>query len=191
MMFLYNLLTYSRLCILKGIYPRDPKKKASGKDKAYYHIKDVGYLAHEPLLNKFREFKVKKERKKDPFPSQHDYYHVDWEPLRACVRVSSIHPRQAFMKKVRKALSRGDKELAKRREENRPQYTLDHLVRERYPRFTDALGDLDDALSLVNLFATLPADGPIASDRTERCRRLSLEWQYYVARSHSLSKVSG
>ena len=93
------------------------------------------------------------------------------------------------MKKVRKALSRGDKELAKRREESRPLYTLDHLVRERYPCFQDALGDLDDALSLIHLFATLPADGPIGADRTERCRRLSLEWQYYVARSHSLSKV--
>lgn len=93
------------------------------------------------------------------------------------------------MKKVRKAISRGDKTLAQKREEAKPTYTVDHLVKERYPRFSDALGDLDDALSLIHLFATLPAEGPISSERTERCRRLSLEWQYYVARSHSLAKV--
>lgn len=93
------------------------------------------------------------------------------------------------MKKVRKAISRGDKTLALRREEAKPSYTVDHLVRERYPRFSDALGDLDDALSLVHLFATLPAEGPISAERTERCRRLSLEWQYYVARAHCLAKV--
>lgn len=96
---------------------------------------------------------------------------------------------QAFMKKVRKAVSRGDKTLAEKREATAPQYTLDHLVRERYPRFDDALGDLDDALSLVHLFATLPADGPVQAARTERCRQLALEWQYYVARAHALTKV--
>eukprot|EP00752_Nemacystus_decipiens_P012603 g11162.t1 len=148
-----SLRDFRRLCILKGVYPRDPSKKASGKDKTYYHIKDVGFLAHEPILQSFRDFK-------------------------------------AFMKKLRRTIGRKNIKDAQRRELNeRPVYKLDHLVKERYPRFLDAVRDLDDALSLVHLFASLPQMRRQTSAHTQTCKRLVKEWAFYVSKAKCLSKV--
>lgn len=53
-----------RLCILKGIYPHEPKhkkkvNKGSTAARTFYLIKDIKFLLHEPIVNKFREYKVK------------------------------------------------------------------------------------------------------------------------------------
>lgn len=149
-----KLSEFRRLCILKGVHPREPKKKPQGAHKTYYHAKDISFLQHEPLLAKIREL-------------------------------------AAYEKKVKRATAKKNQVHAKRLAANRPKYRLDHLVRERYPSFVDALRDLDDPLTLIHLFAVLPADSKhdIPSERIHLSRRLALEWQAWVVRFHALRKI--
>jgi pescadillo protein len=149
-----SLKDFRRLCILKGIYPRDPPKKFAGTAKTYYAAKDIAFLAHEPLLAKFREHKT-------------------------------------FMKRVKRLIGRNELEQAKHAIEKFPKtFSLDHLVRERYPTFESALADLDDALALVHLFAWLPCSPGISNqDHSATCTRLVKEWSYLISKTQSLRKV--
>ena len=50
-----SLRDFRKLCILKGIYPREPKKKFRGANKTYYHKKDIRFLENDSILQTFRQ----------------------------------------------------------------------------------------------------------------------------------------
>ncbi|KXS93822.1 hypothetical protein AC579_8792 [Pseudocercospora musae] len=152
-----SLPDFRRLCIFKGIYPREPRSKkraskSSTPSTTFYYTKDIQYLLHEPLLAKFRDQK-------------------------------------ALAKKISKALGRNEVSDASRLERNlTPKMKLDHIIKERYPTFVDALRDLDDALSMLFLFANLPSTSDVPPKIIAKCQRLTMEFEHYLIRTHSLRK---
>lgn len=52
------LKDFRKLCILKGVHPREPSKRPANNTKTYYHAKDIKYLAEDRLLNHFRRLKI-------------------------------------------------------------------------------------------------------------------------------------
>ncbi|XP_040107001.1 pescadillo homolog isoform X2 [Oryx dammah] len=152
-----SLADFRRLCILKGIYPHEPKhkkkvNKGSTAARTFYLIKDIKFLLHEPIVNKFREYKV-------------------------------------FVRKLRKAYGKSEWNTVERLKDNKPTYKLDHIVKERYPTFVDALRDLDDALSMCFLFSTFPRTGKCHVHTIQLCRRLAVEFMHYVIAARALRKV--
>lgn len=96
---------------------------------------------------------------------------------------------KVFEKKIKKAMGKRETAVVDSLMSQKPEYSLDHLVKERYPSFIDAVRDLDDALSMIFLFATLPTDDKIQNAHVKECQRLSSEFQNYVMISNSLRKT--
>ncbi|KAJ1976531.1 mRNA-binding ribosome synthesis protein nop7 [Dimargaris cristalligena] len=153
-----TLNDFRRLCILKGIYPREPNNRRKAGDRSnrpsiFYYTKDIQFLAHDPLINKFREHKT-------------------------------------FTRKLAQVTNRRDKTSVESLKRRKPEYNLDHLVKERYPTFMDALRDIDDALSLLFLIAALPKKGLfLNASRLAGIQTLCAEFQQYIIHTRSLRKV--
>uniref|UniRef100_A0AAX7UAP1 Pescadillo homolog n=1 Tax=Astatotilapia calliptera TaxID=8154 RepID=A0AAX7UAP1_ASTCA len=152
-----SLPDFRRLCILKGIYPHEPKhkkkvNKGSTAPRTFYLLKDIRFLLHEPIVGKFREYKI-------------------------------------FVRKLKKAYGKTEWSAVERLRENKPTYKLDHIIKERYPTFIDALRDIDDALCMCFLFSTFARTGKCHVQTIQLCRRLTVEWMNYVIASRSLRKV--
>lgn len=70
--------------------------------------------------------------------------------------VDKFREHKAWKIKVKRAKARKLKDKVARLMKNEPQYTLTHLVKERYPTFMDAIRDLDDAVTMIHLFMLMP-----------------------------------
>ncbi|GLG99060.1 Pescadillo homolog [Gryllus bimaculatus] len=152
-----TLKDFRRLCILKGIYPREPKnrKRAQKGDtsiRTLYYKKDIQFLSHEPNIWKLRELKV-------------------------------------IYKKMCRAKSLKEKDDVAKYRDRIPLLKLDHIVKERYPTFIDALRDLDDCLTLLFLFAAFPKTGKVPEKYVTFSRRLTVEFMHYVIAAKALRKV--
>ncbi|XP_060649974.1 pescadillo homolog [Drosophila nasuta] len=152
-----SLNDFRRLCILKGVYPREPKhrrraQKGSSEIKILYHAKDIRFLLHESIVWTLRDYKI-------------------------------------FARKTGRDRAIKDFRNLNRRLAMFPELKLDHIVKERYPTFIDALKDLDDCLTLLFLFSTFPSLHLIPREQSSLCRRLTIEFLHYIIASKSLRKV--
>ncbi|XP_068166799.1 pescadillo [Antennarius striatus] len=152
-----SLPDFRRLCILKGIYPHEPKhkkkvNKGSTAARTFYLLKDIRFLLHEPIVGKFRAYKI-------------------------------------FVRKLKKAYGKTEWTAVERLRENKPTYKLDHIIKERYPTFIDALRDIDDSLCMCFLFSTFARTGKCHVQTIQLCRRLTVEWMNFVIASRALRKV--
>lgn len=94
-----------------------------------------------------------------------------------------------FAKKTGRDRAIKDFRNLKRRLAQFPELKIDHIVKERYPTFIDAIKDLDDCLTLLFLFSTFPSLRLIPREQSALCRRLTIEFLHYVIASKSLRKV--
>lgn len=94
-----------------------------------------------------------------------------------------------FNRKVGRAKAMRDFASMKRYLDNHPTIKLDHIVKERYPTFIDALKDIDDCLTLCFLFSTFPSINHVPREHSALCRRLTVEFMHAVIEAKALRKV--
>eukprot|EP00667_Euglena_gracilis_P005951 EG_transcript_5997 len=164
-----SMIDFRRLCILKGIYPRHVKSIPDSVKKGGVKLNSQFYFSKD--INWIGEDQILKK----------------------------IFRFKTYQKRIKKFVGRGDVSKAKMyKESSKPNYSLVHCVKERYPTFIEAVREVDDAVSHVSLYAQLPAH--LASDSTieghsylttalsKKSKDLMHRWNQYIVKSQSLRK---
>ena len=149
-----SLKDFRRICILKGVFPRQPNKKLDKAHRTYYHIKDIRYIESDKIMDHFAQEKI-------------------------------------YKRKLTKSIAKKDKLRTLRLKANKPELNVDHVIRQRYPRFEQAVADLSDPLSLLSLIAGFPGHRlfRIPPQKTRACKLLINMFKALIVKKRLLSKV--
>ncbi|WVQ77974.1 hypothetical protein IAT38_000055 [Cryptococcus sp. DSM 104549] len=157
-----SLSDFRRLCILKGIYPREPlnKKRAnkgSSAPASFYYHKDIQYLLHEPLLVKFREHKAFAKKLARAVGRQEWGLAKNLEDAKPVARLDHLV------------------------KERYPTFTL----------ALQDIQDPLNLVHLFSTLPTNPIPGKtlVPSEVIAECSRLISEWKVWAIRTHSLRKL--
>jgi pescadillo protein len=122
-------------------------------------------------------------------PTDTLYFYKDIQYLSHEPVIETYRNFRICMRKIKKYKDKRDEGAVSRWKGNLPTYKLDHIVKERYPTFVDAIRDLDDCLSMCFLYSTFPKSNMNHETLTLLSRRLTIEFLQYVIESRSLEKV--
>lgn len=137
----FILWIFRRLCILKGIYPHEPKhkkkvNKGSTAARTFYLLKDIRFLLHEPIVKKFRDYKVL-----HVWPNScHSYLwfvNVKCNYVLKCEDSILFLTSQVFVRKLKRAYAKTEYSSVERLRENKPTYKLDHIIKERWAKLSE------------------------------------------------------
>ena len=126
----------------------------------------------------------KKSTKLQTFYYKKDIKFLMHEPILHTMREEDV-----FKRKLGKLLYKKENATINVLKAQQPHFKLDHLVKERYPTFEDALKDLDDCMSLIALFSTLNGDAMDNQKSVFECQRLLNEFMSYVVKVNALRKT--
>ena len=149
-----QLKDFRRICILKGVFPRQPNRKLDKAHRTYYHIKDIKFMMNDQLMDHLANEKIHKRR-------------------------------------MKKAISKKDGGLIKKLKAKKPVMNVDHVVKQRFPKFEQALAELSDPLSLLSLLSSFPGHRlyNISPQRTRKYQMLMNMFKALVIKKNLLSKV--
>ncbi|CAD2091208.1 pescadillo homolog, putative [Plasmodium vinckei lentum] len=155
-----NESEFRRLCIFKGIYPKDYKdiplklRNKFHKNKVYYTRSDYKKLSNEKIIQDFRKIKTGLKRYK------------------------------------KYKLSLEDNEKCKSIIRNFPKYKLDHIIKERFPILVYAVEQLNDALTAIIAYSFLPSNENIGikNNLINQSIILRNHFHYYTYKTNKIKK---